>query len=204
MYNNSKGEFTINVKRGDYLVSSLQGFKSDTLLIKDQKVLTIFLQKTSIALQQVDIKDSAKTARQKYDEARQQFKRIYRIGNTEDLLIIGGQNGAGGAGLGIDAIYNAFSRSGRNARKLQEIFERDYKNNFIDQRFNDALVKKITGLIGGRLKEFMFLNRPDYNFIVVADDYQLIKYIKIKYERYKNMPGIYYLPDLKPIPTTNN
>ncbi len=203
VYNNSKGEFTINVKRGDYLVASLQGYKADTLLIKDQKILTILLQKTSINLQQVEVKDSVKSARQKYEESRQQFKRIYRIGSTEDLLITGGGNGQGGAGIGIDALYNALSRSGRNARKLQETFERDYRNNFIDQRFNESLVKKITGLSGSRLKEFMFTNRPDYNFIVLADDYELIKFIKIKYDRFKNMPGIYYLPDLKPIPINN-
>ena len=65
--------------------------------------------------------------------------------------------GPNGVGLGIDAIWSAFSKEGKNARKLMETMERDYQNAFIDQIFTKDLVSKTTGLKGDKLLIFMIL-----------------------------------------------
>jgi len=101
-----------------------------------------------------------------------------------------------GAGLGIDALWNAFSREGRNAAHLRETIENDYKQDVVDSRFNSALVGRITGLTGERLKDFMKKYRPGYYFLESASDYDLITSIRTNYRRYMRNPAAHALMPL--------
>ncbi|RZK50934.1 MAG: hypothetical protein EOO87_18930 [Pedobacter sp.] len=85
-----------------------------------------------------------------------------------------------GIGISIDKIYNALSREGKNARKLQRILTNDYKNNVVDQKFNETLVTNLTKLSGIKLKDFMLTNRPSYDFVAYATDLDLVNYILAK------------------------
>ena len=181
VFNNSKGEFYIDVKEGDLLISSVYGYKSDTTKIINQNSLAINLKRLSIRLAEVVIKDSVLSAKAKYEEIKKEFNKAYRVGNNQDILTVG----PGGAGLGIDAIWSAFSKEGKNARKLIEQMEKDYQNAIIDQVFNKALVTRSTSLKGENLLLFMLNYRPSYNFVTKANEYDLVNYIKIAYARFK-------------------
>lgn len=201
VYNNSKGEFSINTKTGDKLIFSLEGYKSDTLIVRNQTSLIIFLEKKAIQLPQVTVKDSTLSAKEKYEELKKQFNTLHRIGNNKDLVSIG----PGGVGLSIDALWSAFSREGKNARKLMAIMERDYQNDFIDARFNPAIVSQVTGLINDRLYIFLQKYKPSFYFAAKASDYEMLEYIKMSYNRFKNNP--YYKQDIStftPINTDAN
>src|SRR5690606_39343391 len=73
-----------------------------------------------------------------------------------------------GAGVSIDALYKLISREGRNARRLQEIIEEDYRESVIDYRFTPELVSRATGLTGEALRDFMRQYRPSYLFVLSA------------------------------------
>jgi hypothetical protein len=194
VYNNNKGEFFVNVKKGDLLISSLMGYKSDTLTYTGQTTIIIYLKRRAIPLPEVIFKDSVLSAKEKYEETKKAFNKAARLGNNKDILNIG-QNGVG---LGIDAIWSTFSREGKNARKLMETMERDYQNAFIDQVFTKDLVTKTTGLKGDRLLVFMINFRPSYNFVIRANQYDMGSYIKMAYMRFK-MGNYQDLSQLKPI-----
>jgi hypothetical protein len=194
VYNNSKGEFFINAKVGDVIISSLSGYKSDTLRVADQTALVIYLKRLSIRLPEVLFKDSALSAKSKYEETKKEFNKLYRLGNNKDLLNIS----SAGVGLGIDAIWSAFSKEGKNARRLLEIMERDYQNAIVDQVFNRELVNRTTGLKGDKLLVFMLNFRPSYAFVVKANEYDLVSYIKQAFMRF-NMSNFQDISGLKPI-----
>jgi hypothetical protein len=190
-YNNLKGEFSVPAVKGDTLVIALQDYVADTATIKDQPTLLISLKRTSILLNEVKLTSEQLTPESVAKRNREEFSEIYRKGNAKDLLKIGGLNGRGGAGLSIDALYSLFSREGKNARYLQQILERDYKEAIIDYRFTKTLVAASTNLADPELSDFMRQYRPSYYFITAANDYKLIEYIRSSYEKYRANPKAY-------------
>ncbi len=196
VFNNTKGEFYIDAIEGDIIISSVFGYKSDTTKITNQSSLAIYLKRLSIRLTEVVVKDSALSAQAKYEEIKKEFNKIYRVGNNKDILTVG----PGGAGLGIDAIWSAFSKEGKNARKLMEQMEKDYQNAIVDQIFNKTLVTRTTGLKGEQLLLFILNYRPSYGFATKANEYDLINYIKIAYTRFKMNNYYQDVSSLRPIP----
>lgn len=200
-YNNSKGEFTTIASPGDILIAALPGYLVDTIKVRSESTILFYLKRNSILLDQVTITDTTLLSPQeRLARNREENKDAYRKGSTKDILQIGGANGTGGAGLGIDALWSLLSREGRNARYLQKIIERDYHDQLINYRYSARLVGSTTGLSGSSLKDFMQQYRPSYNFIMAANDYALIEYIKSTFQRYKKNPEANRLPPLVPQP----
>lgn len=196
-YNNTKGEFSTRVQKGDLLIARLEGYRTDTIRIDAQSDVVFFLKRNSIRLKEVVIRDTLSAPEKKLQEIKEEYKDIYRKGNSSDILTIGGPNGLGGAGLSIDALYSLFSREGKNARKLQKMIDRDYMEVVIDYRYTPLLVQRATGLSGLKLKDFMQQYRPSYSFVTEATDYQLLLFIQSSYQKYLKNPATYRLPTLK-------
>lgn len=198
IYNNIKGEFTLSAAPGDVLVAALQGYLVDTIKVNTQNTVLIYLKRNSIQLKEVIVRDSSRSPAEQLKATKKEYESAYRRGNTKDIFSAGGSNGAGGAGLSIDAIYNLLSKSGRNARQLQKVIERDYREALINYRYNTNLVANVTGLTGAQLTDFMQQYRPSYNFTMEASDYEWVRFIKMSHQRYLQNPAAYRLPPLKP------
>jgi hypothetical protein len=93
-------------------------------------------------------------------------------------------------------LWNAISRSGRNAKHLRERIDQDYHQDVIDYRFNRTLVANITRLKDKKLTDFMQKYRPGYFFVLNATDYEFITSIKTNYKRYIRNPKAYMLAPL--------
>lgn len=195
-YNNSKGEFTTNASPGDVLLAALQGYRVDTVTVGSQNTILFYLKRTSIRLKEVRIQDSLKNPREQLKETQKEYKDAYSKGDVKDVFTSGGSNSASGAGLSITTLYNLLSKEGKNARQLQKIIERDYNEAMISYRYNPGLVSQVTGLKGEKLTDFMQQYRPSYNFVIEANDYQLIAFIKTSYQRYLQNPAAYRLAPL--------
>jgi hypothetical protein len=192
VYNNFKGEFTISANLGDMLVFSKPDHHNDTLTVKSYAALAVYMRPAAIQLQQVTIRDSFLTPQRRLANTRREFSKIYGSSYNADLLNVG----SGGVGFSIDALYNAFSKSGRNAEKLRGLIDAEYKQTIIDYRFNKAFVQGITHLEEPRLTDFMHKYRPGYYLVTTAGDYEFISYIKANLKRYLRRPRAYELPPL--------
>lgn len=191
VFNNLKGEFTITAKAGDVLIFAREGYFPDTVVVASQATLLVNLQRSSIWLKEVHVMGK-KSPQQVLEEKKEEFGDAYKKGKPGPLLSTGEQ----GVGLSIDALYALISREGKNARYLQEIIERDYRDAIIDYRFTSYLVKSLTGLEGKELDDFMLKYRPSYYFVLNSNDYNLGIYIKESYESYKRNPEARQLPSL--------
>lgn len=191
-YNNTKGEFSILAKPGDILIAASEGYFPDTIQVADRRVLVFQLKRSSIRIPEVSI-----IIRRNPDEAlkekQEEFGTAYSKGNRGPLFTVG----PSGAGLSIDALYKLISREGKNARRLQEIIERDYRESVIDYRFTRDLVRKTTGLEGDQLQDFMQQYRPSYFFILGSSEYDLVSYIQKSLLQYRRNPNARRLPPLK-------
>lgn len=192
IYNNLKAEFKIAAQKGDVLVFYKEGFFNDTITVKDETSLAVYLKRTSIPLKPVYITGRFLTPQNQLENTKKLYDKAYGSLADHDLLSIG----SSGAGLSIDALYNMLSRQGRNATRLRETIDRDYHETVIDYRFNPTLVSSVTGLKDEKLIDFMFKYRPGYYFVLEASDYEFIKYIRNNYRRYQRNPNAYTLPSL--------
>lgn len=193
VYNNLKGEFKINAKAGDELIFSRQEYHSDTIKVQNNAPLAIYMARLAIQLKQVNISDTLLSPEKRLEATKNDYTKIY--GSLAYREYITSPNN-GPAGLSIDALYNAFSRSGRNAEHLRQIIQRDYEQNVIDYRFNRTFVGRITGLTDGQLTSFMFRYRPGYYTVKTASDYQFISMIRADFRRFLRNPRIYSQPPL--------
>lgn len=191
IFNNSRGEFHINATVGDIIISTKEGYFSDTLIYQDEPVLIIYLKRSSIYIDPVTVV-AKKTADQILNERKRDYKKAFSLADPGSLISVGNT----GAGLSIDAVYNYFSREGKNARRLTKYFQKEYENNIIEMRFSRELVRSTTGLEGEALDNFMVRYKPSYEFVIVANHYEMVSYIKSKYEFFKFVPYIRPLPDL--------
>lgn len=199
LYNNSKGEFSTLAAVGDTLFAVLQGYGLDTVVFKGNSAIYFQLKPLAVQLREVAIVGSAVTPRERYDKTLKEYKYATELGSSRDLLSLNSR----GAGLGIDAIYNLLSRKGRNARHLQEILERDYKEQIIDYRFSPAFVGRALRIKDFELVDFMQQYRPSYDFVLAASDYAFIVFLKNNYATYKRNPGTFRLKTLPKIKIDN-
>ncbi|MDB5130634.1 MAG: hypothetical protein JWR02_383 [Mucilaginibacter sp.] len=194
VYNNLKGEFKINARPGDQLIFSKQEFQPDTLKVLNSAAIAVYLMPSTIRLKQVTIHDTLLSPEKRLAATKADYSKIYGSLAYNDFLTT---PSSGGAGLSIDALYNAFSKSGRNAEHLRQIIENDYQQNVIDFRFNRTTVASITGLKDERLTQFMQRYRPGYYLTKTATDYEFIASIKANYKRFVRNPRRYSLQGLK-------
>ncbi|MFD2584990.1 hypothetical protein ACFSR6_21010 [Pedobacter vanadiisoli] len=195
LYNNTKGEFSTFAIPGDTLVAALSGYGVDTMVFKGQTAMYFQLKTLGIRLRDVVIQQKRLTPQQLYEKNVQEYRYQTMKGSSKDLLNLGN----GGVGLGIDAIYNLLSRQGRNARHLQKILEKDYREDLIDYRFNANLVRQVLGIQGDELTDFMQQYRPTYQFVLDATDYSFNQFIRNAYKSYKLNPKALQLPKLPKI-----
>lgn len=192
LYNNTKGEFSTYAIPGDTLVAALSGYGVDTIVFKGQTAAYFQLKSLGIRLRDVVIKEKRLSPQELYEKSKQEYRYQILKGSSKDLLNLGN----GGVGLGIDAIYNLLSRQGRNARHLQKILEKDYREDLIDYRFNANLVQQVLGIKDTELTDFMQQYRPTYQFVLDADDYAFNVFIRNAYRSYRINPRALQLPPL--------
>lgn len=195
LYNNNKGEFSTLASVGDTLFAVLEGYGLDTVIYKGNNAIYFQLRSLAVQLREVAIIGSSVTPRERYDKTLKEYKYATERGSSKDLLNLSNS----GVGLGIDAIYNLLSRKGRNARHLQEILERDYKEQIIDFRFNAVFVGRALRLKGFELEDFMQQYRPSYDFVLTASDYAFIVFLKNNYATYRRNPNTFRLKSLPKI-----
>ncbi len=199
VYNNLKGEFFDTARYGDTLVAATEGYRVDTVTVKNPDAVLFFVKRTSIYLREVQILGKKIDPQSVYEQNKKDYSQAARKGDFSNILTAGGSNGLGGAGLGIDALWSLLSKEGKHARYLQEILERDYQDMIIDFRFNRDIVKRATNLPDNELDDFMQQYRPSYYFVLQTNDYALISYIRYSYQQYKNDPAALRIP---PLPKT--
>jgi hypothetical protein len=96
-------------------------------------------------------------------------------------------SGPGSAiGFDLQEIIRMFQfRKNKSWSSFQKRLENEEKEKFIDYRLNKALVLRLTGLNGSARDSFMIRCRPNYEFCLMASDYEFQLFIKDCYDEYK-------------------
>lgn len=179
-----RGMFTIKANSGDTLVVNFINYTPQLLVVNNDNNIIISLSSSSKMLKQVNVRDTLNDPLKKFNKNKKEYAEIYVRGDKSHIFSFPTSIGMYpeiGIALNIDKLYNALSKQGKDARRLQRDFVRDYHDDIIDKRFTRKLVQNITGYTGDRLDDFMVSYRPTYDFMTKASDYDIELYIKKNY-----------------------
>ena len=115
---------------------------------------------------------------------RMDYKKAFdfRRPNLESMTSIG----PSGAGIDVNEVIRLFQfRKNKSMMRFQERLLQQEQDKYIDHRFSQALVRRLTGLSGEELIRFMVLYRPNYEFTLYTREYEFQEYIKKAYEQFK-------------------
>ena len=99
---------------------------------------------------------------------------------------------AGSEGFGlvmhpISALYDMFSKEGKQRRKLMELETKDAYQTIVDEKYNVNMVCDITGLSIEQAEIFMKWCNLNDNLILSINEYELIEIIIRQFHQYQNI-----------------
>jgi len=195
LFNDSRGEFNIQAQEGDRISIRKLGYVGDTLTFANQQALIVSLKPAVKRIDPIQVY-GRRSPDEMLKDIKRDYKKAFDLAAPKDYFSVGPT----GAGVSIDALYSLVSREAKNARRFTQHIERIHEENIVDFYFSPDLVRSLIGLEGEQLQVFMRLFRPSYEFVAKANHYQLVQYIKSKYELFKlhpNLRPLRELPDIK-------
>jgi len=183
---NADGQYEIMVPATDSIWFSYLGkptMKFPVATIHNTLQFDISLHVNIPTLREVKIRP--RNYRQDSLQNREDYAKIFNYQKPK-LKTVTPQYGAG-VGLDLDEIINMFRfRRNRSIAGFQKRLLEQEQEKFIDNRYNKALVRRLTLLTGEELDRFMKTFRPSYTFTRFANDYDFQSWIKYAFSRYQN------------------
>lgn len=136
--------------------------------------------KDTIQIETVTVNRQVLTPEQKFNQKKEEYRLIYFWGDTKDMLSI-----SNGLALNVNKLYNKFSKQGRNARRLQRVFEREYLQDIVLEKWL-PLTEEYTDLQHDSLTIFRVYYQPNINWIRDFDEYERIAYIVTSLKNYRD------------------
>ncbi len=193
------GYFIIQAKINDTLTFSSLGYDRKYVVINDSstdnsKPLIVFLDTRVYQINSVDV-----IALKRYKQL--EFE-ITNMKLPDDDIVYAYRNfpfrpadidyysrvNAPGFGLvfsPISALYDMFSKEGKERQKLEEIQQKDRLNEVIDAKVSIEMVMKVTGLSKSETNIFIDWCGFSTGFVNGLTEYDLISVIVYKYKQYK-------------------
>jgi hypothetical protein len=135
-----------------------------------------------------EVKIYSKSYRQDSAENRQTYSRIfdYQKPGIKSTYTPGGP-----AGVDIDELINIFHfrRNKMNLAFQKRLIEEE-QDKYVDYKFNNKLLKRVTGLTGDSLEKYKREYKPPYEFIATATELEFYEYILKSAERFKKQEEI--------------
>ncbi|MEO6550390.1 MAG: carboxypeptidase-like regulatory domain-containing protein [Ferruginibacter sp.] len=123
-----------------------------------------------------EVKVYSKNFRQDSIENRLYYRKIF--GFEKPGIASSINPGTGSVGLDLDEFINIFRvKRNRQMRKMQNRLLEQEQENYIKYRFNKTAVRRVTGLDGDDLNNFMDLYKPDFEFTQMASTVEFYQYI---------------------------
>jgi hypothetical protein len=181
----SLGRYTITAGEKDSIWFSYLGKPTPKYPVAKMQDITQFnislLLKSNI-MREVRIR--SRTYKEDSLQNRKDYAKVFnwRRPNLETLTSVNNM----GVGFDLQEIIRVFQfRKNRSMQRFRQRLIEQEQEKYIDYRFNRGLIKRLTGLEGAALEEFIRQYKPTYAFVVTAPEYDFQLYIKQAGEEFK-------------------
>ncbi|MFN7313783.1 MAG: hypothetical protein ACK5UI_09910 [Bacteroidota bacterium] len=134
----------------------------------------VFMKPKNIRLREVKIL-SSNPVRDSIARAAAEILKNDPLLNNNDRIL---NRNKGGLMSPITAMYEQFSKEGRDNARFDEFVAYMEKQKMVDRRYNRDFVKRATQLPDLRIDEFMRFCKLDKDFVLMASEYDLIKAVQ--------------------------
>ena len=191
------GTFSIYMLRGDTLLFSYVGYKTSVFILpgdyNERKLdIQIVMKSLTVQLKEVNI----------ISQSLPKIGPLYKKPKTVFIPSVKGSSLYRGFGSPnttdfspITLLYNRFSRYGKNQRKLAKWMEADNKEAAYKARLNPEYVSELTGLQGPELDDFMLYCHPPLQFILTAEEYDVVVSVLDCFKTFKRRENYFQKPD---------
>ncbi len=183
------GKFIITAKPTDTLVFSSVGFYDTIFIVETPGEITVIMTPAVYPIGEVTI-----LPYKTYAEFKQAFKNmeVEKPMQFDESYFSKGEarpSDKPGFGLTIDgpitALYNAFSREGKQRRNYERYMRESAVWEEVGRRYNVQIVRRITGIENDmEAIKFMQYCRFDNQFVLQSTQYELLAAVKQCYEAY--------------------
>lgn len=177
---NRSGYFTIQVKQTDTLIVTAIGYDSLRLTSlhfdtsKNIDSILVWMKPKAARLKEVKIVAS-NPKRDSLARAAAEFLKTDPLMNNYDRIL---NREKGGLMSPLTAIYQQFSKEGRDMAHFEDFVAYMEKQKLVDKRYNRNVIKRVTKLHELQLDEFMVFCKLNKDFVIESSDYDLIKAIQ--------------------------
>lgn len=174
---NRQGYFKMPFLPGDTLFISAIGYESITIICSSEYLLRlndtieIRMKPVDFRLREVVIV-SSNPRRDSIARAAAEFLKNDPLMNNYDRVL---NRERGSLMSPLTAMYQQFSKEGKDAVKFEEFMAYMEKQKQADRRYNREFVKKVTNLEEKYLDEFMLFCKLNRDFIIAAPEYDLVQ-----------------------------
>jgi len=175
MQSDDHGRYYLHVKAGDTLQFSFVGYTSRKLFVPGGNEFfseDVYLTEKDLDLPEVNIK-GFRSYRQDSVDNRKFNATIfnYRQPSATSKVL-----GSILSPYGIHMPYHR-ARHGNSLSRFQDKLVEEEQARFVDYKFNQQLVRSITGLAEPQLSDFMHKYRPSYEFVSSVSEYDFLEQI---------------------------
>ena len=163
----------IAIEEGQEEIRDTFYLKARAYKIPDVEILALTrYEKLRYDVKNMKIPRDVQNARDNFPVVNHELMSFYERGNENFGLVVSP----------ISALYYAFSKEGKEIRKLAELQKQDAISKQIEPHFNEEMVHEITGLEGEELQKFMEFCNFSEEFLINSADYYIIELILEQYE----------------------
>lgn len=177
------GSYRIQVSVGDHVSFSSVGYRADTLTVTASLLTAacpIYLDIRPQELQAVRVGEFNNYQLDSMDR-RKEYAWVYEHDNTPHIAK--DRQGADGVGITMN-IFRKSSDREKQRIHLEKRLAKEEEDYYVDFRYNESYVTKITHLKGDSLKQFMQRYRPSYDYCRKAANVDILVYINDSYKQY--------------------
>jgi hypothetical protein len=173
---NRQGYFKMSFLPGDTLFITAIGYESVTIICNQQHLqqlndtLEVLMKPVNFRLREVVVV-SSNPKRDSIARAAAAFLKNDPLMNNYDRVL---NRERGSLMSPLTAMYQQFSKEGKDAVKFEEFMAYMEKQKQADRRYNREFVKRVTNLDDKYLDEFMLFCKLNRDFIIAAPEYDLV------------------------------
>lgn len=171
-----QGYFKLLASPTDTIIITAIGYDSISFIAQElmgsngSDTIVVLLKSKNYLLKEAKIV-SSNPKRDSLARAAAEFLKTDPLMNNYDRIL---NRQKGGLMNPLTAMYQQFSKEGKDAAKFEDFLYYMEKQKLVDRRFNRDFVKKATNLSDIQLDEFMVFCKPDKDFVLTASEYDLI------------------------------
>ncbi len=179
VFGQPNGNYSVYVSNGDSITISVKGYDLINLVVKADKdcrfVKDFYIMGKPHELQEFVVRP---------------IKSLEQIREEREALVMVETRTVKGVEAfqsPITALYQAFSKTERNKRKIEEWKYKDSQRDILKELLRAYVAYDVVNLTEEEFDDFIYFLNMDPDFLRTASEFELIEFIKAKYEHFMYM-----------------